>query len=93
MGPEVDSAMTNVLGSGRKYNLWLPNYTVQSGRPISSHNKATTERFSISTQSLDYVIGTLRLPGYETIGKPLNTIFAIQIHWKKEHQHLQQKLK
>ena len=78
MGPEFDSAMANVLGSGRKYNLWFPNYTVQSGRPIPANNKATTERFSISTQSLDYVIGTFRLPGYETNGKPLNTIFATQ---------------
>jgi hypothetical protein len=51
---------------------------VQSGRPVRSDNKATTERFSISTQSLDYVIGTFRLPHYEEIGKPLNTLFSSQ---------------
>jgi hypothetical protein len=56
-----------VLGNGGKYKLWFPNYTVQSGRPVRANNKATTERFSISTQSLDYVLGTFRLPGYETI--------------------------
>jgi hypothetical protein len=70
--------MVNVLGSGHKYKLWFPNYTVQSGRPVPANNKATTERFSISTQSLDYVIGTFRLAGYDTIGQPLNTILSSQ---------------
>jgi hypothetical protein len=78
MGPEFDVAAQNVLGNGGKYKLWFPNYTVQSGRPVSANNKHTTERFSISTQSLDYVLGTFRLPGYETLGKPLNTIFSSQ---------------
>ena len=78
MGPEFDVAAQNVLGNGGKYKLWFPNYTVQSGRPVPSNNKATTERFSISTQSLDYVLGTFRLPGYESINQPLNTIFSSQ---------------
>ena len=78
MGPEFDAAAANVLGNGAKYKLWFPNYTVQSGRPVSANNKHTTERFSISTQSLDYVLGTFRLPGYETPGQPLNTIFSSQ---------------
>ena len=69
-------AAANVLGNGSKYKLWFPNYTVQSGRPVPSNNKATTERFSISTQSLDYVLGTFRLTGYDTPGRPLNTIFS-----------------
>ena len=78
MGPEFDIAMANVLNSGRKYKLYFPNYTVQSGRPVPANNKATTERFSISTNSLDYVIGTFRLPNYDTIGQPLNTILSTQ---------------
>ena len=78
MGPEFDSVAANILGSGQKYKLWFPNYTVQSGRPVTANNKTTTERFSISTQSLDYVLGTFRLPGYETIGQPLNTVFSTQ---------------
>ena len=44
----------------------------------TANNKATTERFSISTQSLDYVIGTFRLPNYDTPGQPLNTILSTQ---------------
>jgi hypothetical protein len=59
----------------------FPNYTVQSGdsgRPVPANNKATTERFSISTQSLDYIIGTFRLLGCDTIGQPLNTIMSTQ---------------
>ncbi len=59
-------------------NYGFTNYTVQSGRPVPANNKATTERFSISTQSLDYVIGTFRLPGYDTRGQPLNTIMSTQ---------------
>jgi hypothetical protein len=78
MPPEFDAAMANVLGSGRKYKLYFPNYTVQSGRPVPANNKATTERFSISTNSLDYVIGTFRLPNFDTIGQPLNTILSTQ---------------
>ena len=66
MGPEFVMAAANVLGNGSKYNLWFPNYTVQSGLPVPANNKATTESFSISTQSLDYVHGTFILPGYET---------------------------
>ena len=78
MGPEFDLAVANLLGSGHKYKLWFPNYTVQSGRPVTANNKSTTERFSISTQSLDYVLGTFRLPNYEIPGLPLNTIFSSQ---------------
>jgi len=78
MGPEFDMAEANLLQNGHKYKLYFPNYTVQSGRPVPANNKATTERFSISTQSLDYVIGTFRLPNYDTIGQPLNTIFSSQ---------------
>jgi hypothetical protein len=79
MGPEFDVAVANALQRGYKYKLWFPNYTVQSGRPVPSNNKATTERFSISTQSLDYVIGTFRLPTYDTIGQPLNTILSTAV--------------
>jgi hypothetical protein len=76
MGPEFDIAEANTLQRGDTYKLWFPNYTVQSGRPVPANNKATTERFSISTQSLDYVIGTFRLSNYETPAQPLNTVFS-----------------
>jgi hypothetical protein len=65
MGPKFDVAEANVLQSGNKCKLWFPNFTVQSGCPVPSNNKRTTERVSISTQSLDYVIGSFRLPEYE----------------------------
>ncbi len=79
MGPEFDCAEAKLLKSGAKFKLWFPNYTVQSGRPVPSNNKATIKRFSISTQSWDYVIGTYRLPGHDTtIGQPLDTIIWAQ---------------
>ena len=76
MGPEFDSVIANLLNTGHKYKLYFPNYTIQSGRPVTGNNKATTERFSISTNSLDYVIGTFRLASYDTIGQPLNTVLS-----------------
>jgi hypothetical protein len=76
MPPEFDMVTANLLQSGRKYKLYFPNYTVQSGRPVPANNKATTERFSISTNSLDYVIGTFRIANYDTPSQVLNTIIS-----------------
>jgi hypothetical protein len=76
MPPEFDMVTANLLQSGRKYKLYFPNYTVQSGRPVPANNKATTERFSISTNSLDYVIGTFRMANYDTASQVLNTIIS-----------------
>ncbi len=66
MDPEFDIAEANVLQSGQKYKSWFPNYNVHSGRPVPANNKVSTERFSISTQQLGYVIGTFRLSIYDT---------------------------
>jgi len=76
MPPEFDRMEANVLASGKSYKLWYPNYTIHTGRPIPSNNKATTERFAISTKCLDYVIGTFRLPNFDTPSVPLNTVFS-----------------
>ncbi len=40
---------------------------------MNALNKSSTNTFSISTKSLDYIIGTFRIPNYDTPGLPLNT--------------------
>jgi len=76
MHPDFDRMEANVLASGKSYKLWYPNFTVHTGRPVPANNKATTERFTISTECLDYCIGTFRLPNYDTPNLPLNTVFS-----------------
>ena len=66
MPPEFDRMEANVLASGKSYKLWYPNYTIHTGRPVPSNDKATTKRFAISTKCLDYVIGTFRSPNFDT---------------------------
>ena len=76
MPTEFYSSLSNALGTGKVYKLWFPNYSVYTGNAVTATNKRSTTSFSISTKSLDYVIGTFRLPNYDTIDKPLNTIFS-----------------
>ena len=74
MPPEFYSSLANTLGSGGVYKLWFPNYSVYTGNSVLATNKNCTTSFSISTKSLDYVIGTFRIPAYDTPGEVLNTI-------------------
>ena len=73
MPREFYDAEANTLGSGGTYKLWFPNYSVYTGNAVNALNKSSTNSFSISTKSLDYVIGTFRIPGYDTVGPVLNT--------------------
>ena len=73
MPPEFYSSLANTLSSGGVYKLWFPNYSVYTGNPVLATNKSCTTSFSISTKSLDYVIGTFRLPNYDREGQVLNT--------------------
>jgi hypothetical protein len=74
MPPEFYSSLANTLGSGGVYKLWFPNYSVYTGNPVLATNKNSVTSFSISTKSLDYVIGTFRIPNYDTPGEVLNTL-------------------
>jgi hypothetical protein len=62
------------LASGAVFKIWFPNYTVQSCTSVLGVNKTGVNRTSISCRSLDWVMGTFRLPTYTTIEAPLNTI-------------------
>jgi hypothetical protein len=78
MPAEWYAAEASVLSSGHTYKLFYPNYSVITGNATPCVNKAGTHRFSISTKSLDYVIGTFRLPTYDTPDLPLITKAASQ---------------
>jgi hypothetical protein len=73
MPREFYDSIANTLGNGGVYKLWFPNYSVYTGNPVLATNKNCTTSFSISTKSLDYVIGTFRLPNYDQEGPVLNT--------------------
>jgi hypothetical protein len=62
------------LASGAVFKLWFPNYSVQSCTSVPVGNKTGVNRTSISTRSLDWVMGTFRLADYQTISAPLNAL-------------------
>jgi hypothetical protein len=62
------------LASGAVFKIWFPNYSVQSCTSVLACNKTGTNRTSISCRSLDWVMGTFRLPTYTTLEVPLNTL-------------------
>jgi len=64
-------AMANVLSSGAIYKLYYPNYQIFTGS--STTNKSGTTRFSITTKSLDYCIGTFQVASRDTISTVLNS--------------------
>jgi hypothetical protein len=64
-------AMANVLASGAVYKLYYPNYQIFTGQ--STTNKSGTTRFSITTKSLDYCIGTFQVANRDTISTVLNS--------------------
>ena len=67
-------AMANVLASGVVYKLYYPNYQIFTGQ--STANKSGTTRFSITTKSLDYCIGTFQVASRDTISTVLNSSIA-----------------
>ena len=66
--PEFYAAQQNALAQGAIYKLYFPNYNVYYGNPVTSTAKSTTMRMSITTKSLDCVIGTFRGANYSDNG-------------------------
>ena len=69
------------LASGAVFKIWFPNYSVQSCTSVLGVNKTGTNRTSISCRSLDWVMGTFRLPTYTTLEVPLNTLPTSPCKW------------
>jgi hypothetical protein len=62
-------AVRSVLQSGATYKFYYPNYSCFQG--IAASNKSGTTRFTLSTQSLDMVIGTFQIPNRDTQQQPM----------------------
>jgi hypothetical protein len=61
----VTDAMTAVLASNAVYQYWFPSYTSFSGQPVTGSKTGTT-RISISTSSLEMLIGTFMVQNRDT---------------------------
>ncbi len=57
--------MTAVLASGYVYQYWFPSYTSFMGQPVNGYKTGTT-RTSISTSSLEMLIGTFMVQNRDT---------------------------
>jgi hypothetical protein len=66
----VTDAMTAVLASNAVYQYWFPSYTSFMGQPVAG-NKTGTTRISISTSSLDMLIGTFMVQNRDTQTYPV----------------------
>jgi hypothetical protein len=78
----VTDAMTAVLASNAVYQYWFPSYTSFSGQPVTGSKTGTT-RISISTSSLEMLIGTFMVQNRDTstqflLGDSTNVLTALQ---------------
>jgi len=76
----VTDAMTAVLASGSVYQYWFPSYTSFMGQPVNGSKTGTT-RISLSTSSLEMLIGTFMVQNRDTQSFPLlGTHKTIMLH-------------
>ncbi len=66
----VTDAMTAVLASRSVYQYWFPSYTSFMGQPVNG-NKTGTTRISLSTSSLEMLIGTFMIQNRDTSTYPV----------------------
>ena len=61
----ITDAMTSVLASNAVYQYWFPSYTTFMGQPVTGSKTGTT-RISLSTSSLEMLIGTFMVQNRDT---------------------------
>ena len=66
----VTDAMTAVLESNSVYQYWFPSYTSFMGQPVTGSKTGTT-RISLSTSSLEMLIGTFMVQNRDVQAYPL----------------------
>ena len=66
----VTDAMTAVLESNSVYQYWFPSYTSFMGQPVTGSKTGTT-RISLSTSSLEMLIGTFMVQNRDTQVQPI----------------------
>ena len=68
-------ALNKALDSGHEFNIYFRNYQTFTGTTAQS-SKTQTMRISVSSQSLNYLMGTFQVPNRTTITQPINTLIS-----------------
>ncbi len=66
----ITDEMTAVLESNSFYQYWFPSYTSFMGQPVTGSKTGTT-RISLSTSSLEMLIGTFMVQNRDTQSYPI----------------------
>jgi len=66
----VFDAMSSVLASGAIYQYWYPNYYSLTGSPVTG-DKTGSMRASLTSSSLDMLIGTFLVQNRDTPAQPI----------------------
>ena len=67
-------ALNRALDSGHQFKIYFKNYQTFTG--TSTIDKTQAMRITISSQSLNYLIGTFQAPNRSTITQPINTLIS-----------------
>ncbi len=67
-------AINSALDRGYKFELFFKNYQIYNGTP--STDKTQTMRVSVSSQSLNWLIGTFQAPNRTKVQQPVNTLIS-----------------
>jgi hypothetical protein len=67
-------ALNRALDSGHEFQIYFKNYQTFTG--TSTIDKNQSMRITVSSQSLNYLIGTFQAPNRTTITQPINTLIS-----------------
>ena len=68
------SALNIALDRGHEFDLYYKNYQIFTG--TATIDKSQSMRVSVSSQSLNYLIGTFQAPNRTNICQPINTLIS-----------------
>jgi hypothetical protein len=67
-------ALNRSLDLGHEFNIYFKNYQIFTG--TATIDKSQSMRVSVSSQSLNYLIGTFQAPNRTKICQPINTLIS-----------------
>ena len=67
-------ALNRALDSGHQFQIYFKNYQTFTGTSTSDKNQSM--RITVSSQSLNYLIGTFQAPNRTAITQPINTLIS-----------------
>jgi hypothetical protein len=67
-------SLNAALDRGHEFSIYFKNYQTFTG--TSTLDKTQSMRISVSSQSLNYVMGTFQAPNRTTITQPINTLIS-----------------